>query len=69
MSLPVGRQVLVERGMSCSYSWFYGFTANKIEVALHKDSTELMMYQTVTHIYKTKYSCLLGCGAEKFPVF
>ena len=46
-----------------------GFTANKIEAALHKCSTQLMMYQTVTDLCTTKYSSILRCGAEQFPVF
>jgi len=46
-----------------------GFTANKIEAVLHKCNTQLSMSQTVTHIWKTKYSSLVGCGAEQFPVF
>jgi len=45
-----------------------GFTANKIEAALHKYST-LMMSQTVTDLRTTIYSSLLGYGAEQFPVF
>jgi len=46
-----------------------GLTANKIEAALHKCSTQLMMSQTVTDLRTTKYSSLWGCGAEQFPVF
>jgi hypothetical protein len=45
------------------------FTANKIEAALHKCNTQLMMSQTVTDLCTTKYSSLLGCGAEQFPEF
>jgi hypothetical protein len=69
MSSPVGRWESVETGMSCRYVGFYGITANKIEAALHKCSTQLMMYQTVTDLCTTKYSSLLKCGAEQFPVF
>jgi hypothetical protein len=46
-----------------------GFTANKIETALHKHSTQLMMSETVADLCTTKYSSLLGCGAEQFPLF
>jgi len=45
------------------------FTANKIEAALHKCSTQFMMSQAVTDVCTTEYSSLLGCGAEQFPVF
>jgi len=45
------------------------FTASKIEAALHKFSTQLLMSHTVTDLPTTKYSSLLGCGAEQFPVF
>jgi len=46
-----------------------GVTANKIKPALHKCSAQLTMIQTVTELSTTKYSNLLGWGAEQLPVF